>query len=71
MQKVVIININFLQFVIFHNTFTSNKIINNKNLEFEAIIIVVKATNLEVGIIIEIGSLIETRTKIEANAQIE
>jgi hypothetical protein len=30
MQIFLIININFLQFIIFHNIFTSNKIIDNK-----------------------------------------
>jgi hypothetical protein len=39
-----------------------------KYLEFETIIVVVKATNLEVGIVIKIGTSIEARTKIEAKA---
>jgi hypothetical protein len=42
-----------------------------KNLEFEAIIAIVKATNFEVGIVIEIGTSIQARPKTKAKARIQ
>lgn len=41
----------------------------SKNLEFEARIVIIKVTNLQVGIAIEIGTSIEEETTFEVGTK--